>query len=79
MASSQEGHTHTHMEKLSLIHIHKAMEAKAFSSSSSLSCLVHKRDKGTTCMKLLVCTENKNIGQLSMYASCVQLPTTKHK
>ena len=26
--------------------------------------------------KTSVCTESKNIGQLSMYASCVQLPTT---
>ena len=47
MASSpQEAHTHTQGEALSLSHslIHRDMEAKAFSSSSSLKLLVHKRD-----------------------------------
>ena len=77
-SSSQEAltHTHTHTQGEALSLIHKDMEAKAFSSSSSLRLLVHKRTMLQHRYKTILCTKSKNIGWLSMYASCVQLPTT---
>ena len=49
-SSSQEAHTHTQGEALSLSHslIHRDMEAKAFSYSSSLKLLVQKKNYVTT-------------------------------
>ena len=80
-SSSQEAHTHTHTQgeslslALSLSLILKDMEAKAFTYSSSLKLLVHIRTMLQHIYKASVCTESKNIGRLSMYASYVQLPT----
>ena len=76
---SSHTHSHTLKEKLthSLSHSYTEMGAKAFSSSSSLS---HMYIKESNLQHIYespsVCTESKNIGRLSMYASCVQLPTS---
>ena len=78
-SSSQEAHTHTLKERLThfLSHSYTEMEAKAFSSTSSLSHLYIKESNLQHIYESpSVCTEGKNIGWISMYASCVQLPTS---
>ena len=79
-ARSSHTHSHTIKETLthSLSHSYTEMGAEAFSSSSS--SLSHLYIKESNLQHIYespsVCTENKNIGRLSMYASCVKLPTT---